>query len=169
MKKTSGISGEISQFKELNMNYFEKIISKIFFFLSFILIITSIAQGQNSQYTYSIPQKLNDGWEVASLASAGINPDPISEISARIRDINQMDEVLSMLIVKNGKLVHEVYSPYCQRNTLHWMASITKTVTSTLIGIAIDKGFLKDANTSVAGLLPEFADAIKDPKFRKIY
>ena len=60
----------------------------------------------------------------------------IEEVSREIADIDSYENVLSMLIVKNGKLVHEVYSPYCQRNTLHWMASITKTITSTLIGIA---------------------------------
>lgn len=93
------------------MSSIKKIISKIFFFLVFILILTSIAQGQNSQNTYRIPQKLNDGWEVASLAAVGINPDPISDISARIQDINQMDEVLSMLIVKNGKLFMRFIRP----------------------------------------------------------
>jgi CubicO group peptidase (beta-lactamase class C family) len=73
-----------------------------------------------------------------------------------------------MLIVRNGKLVHEVYSPYCQRNTLHWMASITKAVTSTLIGIAIDKGFIKSVDTSVVELIPEYKDEVKDPEFKKI-
>lgn len=41
-------------------------------------------------------------------------------------------------------------------------------MTSTLIGIAIDKGLIKDVNISVAELLPDYADAIKDPKFREI-
>ncbi|MFC2118804.1 serine hydrolase domain-containing protein [Bacteroidota bacterium] len=133
-----------------------------------LLSFFSCTQAQNSDYKYSVPKKLSDGWEVSSLEAEGIEPGPILEISAQIRDIDLMDNVLSMLIVKNGKLVHEVYSPYCQRNTLHWMASITKSVSSTLIGIAIDKGFIKSVNESVVDLLPEYKNALKDPKFRNI-
>ena len=102
------------------------------------------------------------------MSAEGIEPGPVLEVSARIRDIDDIDNVLSMLIVKNGKLVHEVYSPYVQRNTLYWMASITKTVSSTLIGIAIDKGFIQSVDSRVADLLPEYADAIKDQKFKGI-
>jgi CubicO group peptidase (beta-lactamase class C family) len=124
--------------------------------------------SQTSAYVYQIPKKLNDGWEVSSLSDEGIDKEAIEEISREIADIDSYDNVLSMLIVKNGKLVHEVYSPYCQRNTLHWMASITKTITSTLIGIAIDKGFIESVDAKLYELLPQFADAFKDPEKKKI-
>jgi CubicO group peptidase (beta-lactamase class C family) len=117
---------------------------------------------------YHVPKKLNDGWDVSSLSDEGIDKGAIEEISGLIADIDSYDNVLSMLIVKNGKLVHEVYSPYCQRNTLHWMASITKTVTSTLIGIAIDKEFIASFETKLYELLPQFADDFKDPEKKKI-
>lgn len=136
-----------------------------------ILIIAAVAAGGFSQpveYKYQTPQKFSDGWEVSSLQTEGIDIGPIEEISAQIRDRDTIDEVLSLLIVKNGKLVHEVYSPYCQRNTLHTLASITKTVTSTLVGIAIDQGFIKNVDTKVYTLIPEFAHQIKDPAFKKI-
>ncbi len=150
------------------MKQYKKVALKIFINIVFILGLISYAKGQDTQYVYSIPQQLSDGWEVSSLTAEGIEPGPILELSAQIRDIDQIDNVLSMLIVKNGKLVHEVYSPYCQRNTLHWMASITKTVSSTLIGIAMDKGFIPDVNTSMVDLLPEYKDAVRDPKFKDI-
>jgi len=111
---------------------------------------------------------LSDGWEISTLSDEGIDVAPIEEISGRIRDIDDLGRLYSMLIVKNGKLVHEVYSPYCQRNTLFWMASITKTVTSTLIGIAIDNGFIPGVEVDLLGLLPEHADAVIDPDFAKI-
>jgi CubicO group peptidase (beta-lactamase class C family) len=98
----------------------------------------------------------------------GINVKSIEEISRKIRDGNAMDHILSLLIVKNRKLVHEVYSPYCQRNTLHVLASITKTVTSTLIGIAIDRKFIKSEETKVYEHIRDFSGFIKDPDFKKI-
>jgi CubicO group peptidase (beta-lactamase class C family) len=49
-----------------------------------------------------------------------------------------------------------------------WMASITKTVTSTLIGIAVDKEFIASVETKLHELLPQFPDDFKDPEKRKI-
>ena len=139
----------------------------VFWVLVFSSLWTAVP-GQEAKYVYNIPQPLSDGWKVSSLEAEDIEPQPIIEISARIRDIDDIDEVLSMAIVKRGKLVHEVYSPYVQRNTLHWLASITKTMTSTLIGIAIDKGFIPGVDARVIDLIPEYSNAVKDPRFNGI-
>lgn len=133
-----------------------------------VLLFSSVSISQTDEYTYQVPKKLNDGWEVSSLAAEGIANEALDEVSRLIRDRDSYEYVLSMLIIKNGKLVHEVYSPYCQRNTLHWMASITKTVTSTLIGIAIDRGFIESVDARLHELLPQFADDFKDPLKRTI-
>ena len=133
-----------------------------------ISLFSSGSLSQTDSYIYQVPKKLKDGWEVASLADVGIPKEPIEDISRLIRDSDSYENVLSMLIVKDGKLVHEVYSPYCQRNTLHWMASITKTITSTLIGIAIDKGFIESADSKLYEHLPQFAEHFKEPGKRKI-
>jgi CubicO group peptidase (beta-lactamase class C family) len=133
-----------------------------------IFIVKAPGFSQQKDYQYQTPKRFNDGWEVSSLRAEGIKVEPIEEISAQIRDRDIIDHVLSLLIVKNGKLVHEVYSPYCQRNTLHVLASITKTVTSTLIGIAIDRGMIQSVDTKVYRLIPDFTDEIKDPQFKSI-
>ena len=135
---------------------------------TFVFLLSSVCFSQTGEYEYQVPKKLNDGWEVSSLKDEDIDEDAIEEISRIIRDTNSYENVLRMLIIKNGKLVHEEYSPYCQRNTLHWMASITKTITSTLIGIAIDKGFIESTDAKLHELLPQFADQFKDPEKRMI-
>jgi CubicO group peptidase (beta-lactamase class C family) len=141
---------------------------KVIVLLISIPFLTVAGLSQTNEYVYKIPKKLNDGWEISSLSSVGIDKEQIEAVSSLIRDIDSYENVLSMLIVKNGKLVHEVYSPYCQRNTLHWMASITKTITSTLIGIAIDRGFIESADSKLFKFLPQFSDDFKDPEKRKI-
>ena len=60
-----------------------------------------------------------------------------------------------LTIIRNNKTVldSDVYpykSPY-----LHDIASVTKSITSLLIGIAIDKGFIKNENEQVVGFFPE--------------
>jgi CubicO group peptidase (beta-lactamase class C family) len=138
------------------------------FVLSFLLLGVMYPEQGWTQESDSSPPQLSDGWEVSSMSAEGIDPAPVLEIASRIHDINDMPNLYSMLIVRNGKLVYEAYSPYVQRNSLYWLASITKTVTSTLIGIAIDKGFISGVDASVLDLLPEYADAVEDPRFRDI-
>jgi CubicO group peptidase (beta-lactamase class C family) len=133
-----------------------------------ILAIDSPSLSQSGGYVYQTPRQLSDGWETASLGDVGIAEEGIVEVSRLIRGIDSYENVLSMLIVKDGKLVHEVYSPYCQRNTLHWMASITKTITSTLIGIAIDKDFIESVDARLHELLPQYAGHFKDPEKKKV-
>jgi CubicO group peptidase (beta-lactamase class C family) len=140
----------------------------VFLIPAFVLLFGASSFPQTNEYIYQIPKKLKDGWEVASLKDVGADVQTIEEVSGLIRDIDSYENVLSMAIVKNGKLVHEEYSPYCQRNTLHWLASITKTVTSTLIGIAIDKGLIESVDSTLIELLPQFADHFKDPEKKKI-
>jgi CubicO group peptidase (beta-lactamase class C family) len=135
---------------------------------AFLLYISNYVFSQPSKYEYKIPQQLNDGWKISSLSDQGLDTKKIESIANQMLTEERFENVLSMLILKNGKLVHEAYSPYVQRNTLHWMASITKAVTSTLIGIAIDKGFIESVNSGVGDHLPEFKNAIKDPEFNKI-
>jgi hypothetical protein len=118
-----------------------------------LLLLYGSIQGlypQSRGDDYSVPVKLNDGWEVASLREVGINPGKIEQITREIRNDDKFDGIHSMLIVKDGKLVHEAYFWGHQRNSLHVMASITKSVTSTLIGIAIDKGFKYIGNSFLA-------------------
>ncbi len=157
----------------------EKLKTIFRFFLSkkniipFVLIILFSGSGnrlcpQSRDDEYRVPVKLNDGWEVASLKEVGINPGKIEQITQEIRNDDKFDGIHSMLIVKDGKLVHEAYFWGHQRNSLHVMASITKSVTSTLIGIAIDKGFIKSVDESVVSLLPEYSELTKDPKKKAV-
>ena len=140
----------------------------VFLIPAFIVLSSVSSFPRTDEYVYQIPKKLNDGWEVASLKDVGADVSGIEEVSALIREIDSYENVLSMAIVKHGKLVHEEYSPYCQRNTLHWLASITKTVTSTLIGIAIDKGLIESVDAKLYELLPQFAEHFKDPRKKKV-
>jgi CubicO group peptidase (beta-lactamase class C family) len=137
-------------------------------FLFFITPCLSLSFSQTNEYEYRLPKLLSDGWEVASLQDVDISEEKILEVSRLIRSVDSYENVLSMLIVKDGKLVHEVYSPYCQRNTLHWMASITKTVTSTLIGIAVDQGFVESIDATLFELLPGYASHFQDAKKKRI-
>jgi CubicO group peptidase (beta-lactamase class C family) len=77
----------------------------------------------------------------------------------------------SLLIVREGKLAFEKYWPGTDllsptlepvertfdRNTRHYVASVSKSLTSALLGIAMDRGLLGGLNQSVFDFFPEHA------------
>jgi len=61
----------------------------------------------------------------------------------------------SLLIVRNGYLVTEIYGYPYSAGQVHWIASVTKSVIGALIGIAIEQGYIKDVHQPLFSLLPD--------------
>jgi len=70
---------------------------------------------------------------------------------------NYFKNITSITVIKNGELLIEEYFNGANRNSLHDMRSVSKTMASTVMGIAIDEGFIKDENQT----LNEFYDLKK--------
>jgi CubicO group peptidase (beta-lactamase class C family) len=62
--------------------------------------------------------------------------------------------VFSMLIARNGTLVYEMLAGDLSRNTSHYLMSVTKSLTSALAGIAIDRGIILSEDQPIGDLLP---------------
>lgn len=76
----------------------------------------------------------------------------------------KMEEVINnsytnmggIIVLKSGKTVYEKYFNECSAaSTLH-VFSVTKSIISILIGIAIDKGFIKSINQNVLDFFPDY-------------
>lgn len=61
----------------------------------------------------------------------------------------------SLLIIRNKKIVLDAYFYPFRSGLRHDIASCTKSITSILIGIAIDKGYIKSENQLVSSFFPE--------------
>jgi CubicO group peptidase (beta-lactamase class C family) len=81
----------------------------------------------------------------------------------------------SLLIVSNGELVVEKHLSFDEnlnqllsdRDKKHLIASCTKSITSALIGIAIDKGYIKNIYEKVLDFFPDYLDTIDNLDSRK--
>lgn len=62
----------------------------------------------------------------------------------------------AVLISQNGRPVYERYFGPYTRDSLHDSRSSFKSITSLLVGIAIDKGFIKNVNQPVYRFFPEY-------------
>jgi len=63
--------------------------------------------------------------------------------------------VHSILIVRNGYMVMDAYFYPFTQGSLHDIASVTKSFTSTLIGIAINEDYIESVDEPVLGFFPE--------------
>jgi len=131
--------------------------------LLIFLLFSNCSSQSNNNSTYRIPEKLGDGWEVSSLEAEGMNTNKIVSLTEDIRN-DKFKGFRSLLIIKNGKLVHEAYFNGYDRDDLHEIYSITKSVSSTLIGISIDNGFIKSVDESVLSLMPQYTGYIEDER-----
>lgn len=123
---------------------------------------------------YNIPAQINDGWETASLTSVGMDEKPLLTLLNRLKNMED-HRIHSLLIIKDDKLVFEEYFPGDKYNLArptgesgfdindtHNLCSVTKSFTSALIGIAIDKDYLQSIEQKVFSFFPEYKSILID-------
>lgn len=80
---------------------------------------------------------------------------------------NYYPGIHSVLVADDKNLVYERYFNGYSRDSLHDSRSSFKSITSLLVGIAIDKGFIKDVNQKVFEFFPEYT-SLRTDKFKKL-
>ncbi len=106
-------------------------------------------------YTYHLPMQLNDGIQTASIDTTQANMKTLGEGMRQIFN-KQVDNVTSLLIYKDDKLILEEYFNNHNKDALTRVASVTKSFTATLTGIAIDQGYIKNDGQKISDFFPEF-------------
>ncbi|MCF8243099.1 MAG: beta-lactamase family protein [Melioribacteraceae bacterium] len=134
---------------------------------SIILLILLLSCTPVKRTIIYEPVDINDGWEISSLENEGLNPAVINELLHKIQT-GQFKNLHSLLIAKNGKLVSESYFNGYSREKKHLLKSLGKSITSALIGIAIDQGIIADVNERVLDFFPELSKRISDTRKQNI-
>lgn len=118
-----------------------------------VLALTSVSAAQNPEKLSAPPAK-RDGWATASGEAAKLSADRLRAMEGAIVS-GEFKNITSVLIARNGKLVYERYFDNSDADTLRNTRSVTKTITGTLIGIAIDKRMLAGAGEPVMRFFPD--------------
>src|SRR5260221_6441778 len=104
-------------------------------------------------------------WPTATPEEVGIDSVPLAEMFDFVRE--RQIPVHSIQLVRHGRLVLDAYFyPYDGR-TRHDVASVTKSITSTLVGLAIDRGYIRDVQQPVLRLFPGRVIAGLDARKRR--
>ena len=116
----------------------------------FILLISTLCYGQNT-YEYSQPRNLEDGWKTTNLESQNVDTTRIYQLFNQIQ--NGKNKLHSVLLIKNNQIVIEEYFNGHSVNKQHDLRSVTKSIRSILLGIAIDKGFIDNIDDPISKYL----------------
>jgi CubicO group peptidase (beta-lactamase class C family) len=97
-----------------------------------------------------------DGWPVATLETAGIRRDWIDALELAVRT-GREPRPDALVIARKGALVYEQYWNGRSRDALHDLRSATKSITSLLTGIAVDRGVLANLDEPAFPGVPALA------------
>ncbi|PJH92233.1 serine hydrolase [Bacillus sp. SN1] len=92
-------------------------------------------------------------WPTADPAALGIDADKLSELDPKIK--SEYSNINGIVVVRNGYIAYERYSHQYGPDDTHHVASVTKSIMSALIGIAIHAGYIKSVDQNVLDFFPD--------------
>jgi CubicO group peptidase (beta-lactamase class C family) len=90
----------------------------------------------------------------------------LNTLNAHIK--SSLPHMRSLLIARHGVLVFEQYYNGASGNELQNIQSMTKSITSALIGIAMKDGYIKDLDNKVIDYFPGYKEIIRDSLFKDV-
>lgn len=132
--------------------------------LAGIVVVTVLAINTRHKSASSFPTPdywPTVGWRTSTPEEQGIDSSKLADALLAWRE--QGINIHSLLVVRNGRLVLDAcFYPYnCA--SVHNMRSVTKSVTTTLVGLAIDQGKLH-LSDSMISFFPDFSFSHPDPQ-----
>lgn len=107
----------------------------------------------------------DDRWRYSDLEAQGIDPTIVEEGLALLAESSTRQ---SLLLMRNGYVVYEAYFNGSRATDSNNIASVSKSMLSALIGIAIEQGHFQSTDDRIAEYLPEYFEAVADTKLREL-
>jgi CubicO group peptidase (beta-lactamase class C family) len=95
----------------------------------------------------------------------GLDPEQVDDA---FRRASQFPRIQSLLVARDGVLLREAYFNGGSPNRIANIKSASKSVLSTLVGIAIAEGHLPGLDAPVLAYFPEFAGVNPDPRIESL-
>jgi len=139
--------------------------------------LSVLSASANAPDGCGVPVARDDGWPVAS-----IDDDKLIDRMALCRTADRLAasaNVHALLIARGGRLVFERYfrgddeindrpiaNASFDADTLHDMKSVSKSVASLALGVAIDRGLIRGVDEPIFSFFPELSDLRSPEKDR---
>jgi len=126
----------------------------------FIISLLFISCSDNSP----VGVDFSSPWITSSPEAQNVDSSYLNGLVSQI-DNNTFGNIKSLVIVRNNYLIFEKYFRGDTRETLHHVYSVTKSFTSALVGIAIQKGIISGTNEKLLNYFKDYS--IKNPDTAK--
>lgn len=149
--------------------------------------------GSSSGLAQSAAGWPTEGWKRSAPEAQGVDAAPLAALDAEFK-AGKHGYIDSMLVIRNGFIVYEKtykndydklfegrdsrrwqynyydpeWHPYYKRSPLHTMQSVSKSVTSALIGIAIERGEISGVELEVASYFEDYKASAGDPRWAAV-
>ena len=127
-----------------------------------ILFLVLISTGPSSGVQYW-PTMV---WKKTSPQALGVDPKSIDNMFQFVK--RKQFPIDSVVIVRNGYLIGELYANSIDEKSLSNIYSVTKSFISALVGIAIDKGHIKNERQTLGSIFSKNIVIKNDPKLKNI-
>ena len=121
------------------------------------ILMNSLSNEANTLVVNMTEEQEEQAWEWQhdTLQNHNINASAITSVHNTIDSYPINAEV----IVKDGVIVDEYYKDGYDQNSVFTLQSTSKSVTSALIGIAIDKGYIPSVNEPISTYFPQILES----------
>ena len=129
---------------------------------------TQDRRAQNRFYQRGFaPDDLSDDdlWQLSDFAAQGINPTLMEDGLAQLAESRTRQ---SIIIMRNGAIVYEAYFNGSRASDSNNIASVSKSMLSALIGIAIERGYFESTDARIADYLPAYIDDASAPEMHEL-
>lgn len=140
------------------MKQFKEIKNSIFLGFTFLVALIFCSVTFATANTYP-----TDGWQSSTPEKQGMQSQMLANIIEEIKMKGYNIDNIS--IIRNGYMVLDAYFYPFSKGQRHNIRSCTKSIMSILIGIAIDRGYIKSVDQPIVELLPHnIIDSLGDNK-----
>jgi len=126
---------------------FSKLLLSVVLIVALAMGLLPAVQAQEGKPTYWP----TEGWRTSTPEEQGMDS---AALAAFIEQVPTLGAIDSLMIVRNGYVVTEVYWHPFQSGMKREQMSASKSIVSALVGIAIDKGYIESVDQKVLDFFP---------------
>ena len=99
-------------------------------------------------------------WEIKNPESVGIDTSEVSDLMDFVK--SEGSNTQAAILIRGSSIIAEYYADNFDKDSVVTSWSVAKSFTSTLIGIAIDEGYISSINDPITDYLPEWKGKDQD-------
>lgn len=103
-------------------------------------------------------------WPAASPEDAGMDRERLEQVAVSLAD----EPIYAMVVVKDGHIVTEYYKKGYHSGRKLWMNSVAKSVTSALVGMAVEQKAIRSIEQPISDFFPSLRHEGTDMRKRNI-